>query len=139
MQTQKECSQLVKLDAWCPLLGFSNEWANMKYSPTKPFRAWFTNLQHHIFRDWSATKTERNWRALNQAIIRAENELCQARMRVLSCPVDWPRYGRQLININAGQIIGLIVTLLLLPSLPSDRSIVVGQNNRVGDHGLTFR
>ncbi|MBM0744158.1 hypothetical protein JOY44_21500 [Phormidium sp. CLA17] len=58
----------------------------MKYSPTKPFRAWFTNLQHHIFRDWSAAKTERNRRALNQAIIRAENELCQARMRVIAIP-----------------------------------------------------
>lgn len=60
----------------------------MKYSSTKPFGAWFTNLQHHIFRDWSAAKTERNRRALNQRIIRAEKELCQARMRVLSCPVD---------------------------------------------------
>jgi hypothetical protein len=60
----------------------------MKYSPTKFFGAWLTNLQHHIFRDWSAAKTEHNRRALNQAITRAENERCQARMRVISCPVD---------------------------------------------------
>ena len=58
----------------------------MKHSPTKLFGAWLTNLQDHIFRDWSASKTERNRRALNQAIIRAENELCQARMRVIAIP-----------------------------------------------------
>jgi len=58
----------------------------MKYSPTKPFGTWFTNLRHHLFRDWFTAKTERKRRALKQAIARAENNLCQARTRVITIP-----------------------------------------------------
>lgn len=58
----------------------------MKHSSTKSLRVWFTDLQRHLFRDWSATKTERKRRALRQALTRAENDLCQARARVVAIP-----------------------------------------------------
>ncbi|MDJ0707835.1 MAG: hypothetical protein QNJ46_31555 [Leptolyngbyaceae cyanobacterium MO_188.B28] len=45
-----------------------------------------TGLRRHLFRDWSAAKTERKRRQLNRAIAKAENDIRQARYRVIAIP-----------------------------------------------------
>ena len=45
-----------------------------------------TELRRHLFRNWSTAKTERKRRQLNKAIANAENDIRQARYRVIAIP-----------------------------------------------------